>query len=125
MAIRYLHDDYGISLHIWRAEWGRGMTDRLHSGNILEPLTFTEQEIGKFQQRNRCAICRGYLNAFHVEGRKWMLKCLTHGPITAHNYTSIWTVEKIEQEEMNTELSTKEVPHSGRKPNEIIEELGF
>lgn len=102
------------------------MSDRLTEGNLIQPLTVTDAEVGAFLRDNACALCRGSLQARAVPGRKWEIICPSCGPVLA---TACVSKSKLERIESDLRAAKQELrvakPAKRRSVDEILSDLGF
>ena len=95
----------------------------LLEGNLLDPLTFDQGEIGLFIMRHVCGLCGSMLAATFAPGNRYYAHCTIHG-----NLIESQIVSKHQQEQAveSRYIGRRELRQpSGKTPEEIIKELGF
>jgi hypothetical protein len=90
--------------------------------NLLEPLVFGDDEIGKFLRHHVC-WCRGHLVKFPTDDRRWTAACLVHGSICAHNHQRREQAEANQQSETLTARQLRLIQR--RSEADILRDLGF
>lgn len=94
--------------------------------NLIAPLEFDEQEIGKFLRDHVCAICRRHLISRHAPNRMYNVHCVTHGVIMSHNAIHRAQAEQAEINERMGLLELRQAKQTERRSaEEILADLGF
>ena len=95
----------------------------LFEGNLLEPLTFDQGEIGLFIMRHVCGLCGSMLAATFAPGNRYYAWCPEHGKMTDSSIITKHTQAEVAESRY---IGRRELRQpSGKSPEEIIKELGF
>jgi len=98
--------------------------------NLVAPLEFDALSIGKFIAENACAVCLGNLTQVYLDRNVCRACCITcEIDIMQHNYISKSDAEMMQKVAgvAKLELFAEKIDRDGvkRKPEEILEELGY
>lgn len=98
---------------------------RIEDGNLLEPLTLPEGEIGNFIKRHRCGLCQGKLVAMFAPDRLYYVHCREHGNLAEFQTVKWGAAERAEAAQRDGRHMMNEGRYSKETAEEILKTLGF